>query len=84
MARPEKIEVTLSREDRQLLRDIRDALRAMCADPEDEAAVDQVRRLIESSSRGTVPIYCGNGPAVFAPPPGPPRGGSGGSDAGVG
>lgn len=64
MARADKVEVVLSNTDRQLLRDIRDALRAMGVEPEDEAeATDAVRRLVESGERGVTPIYCGNGPA---------------------
>lgn len=64
MARADKVEVVLSSTDRQLLRDIRDALRAMGVEPEDEdLAADAVKRLVESGERGTTPIYCGNGPA---------------------
>lgn len=64
MARADKIEVTLSSADRQLLRDIRDALRAMGGESEDEdQAADAVRRLVESGTRGPTPVYCGNGPA---------------------
>jgi len=46
MAKAEKIEVTLSREDRQLLRDIRDALRALNPEAKDVAG-DAVYRLAE-------------------------------------
>lgn len=43
-----KITVELSREDRALLRDIRDTLRAAGVKPEDEQqAADTARRLIE-------------------------------------
>ena len=43
MAKAEKVEVVLSNTDRQLLRDIRDALRALGPESKDE-----VRRLVES------------------------------------
>lgn len=46
MARAEKIEVTLSNQDRQLLRDIRDALRALNPGAKD-AVHDAVYRLVE-------------------------------------
>lgn len=46
MARADKVEVALSNTDRQLLRDIRDALRALGVEPEGET-VDGVRRLVE-------------------------------------
>ncbi len=49
MARADKVEVVLSSTDRQLLRDIRDALRAMSGEPEDEdSAAGAVQRLVES------------------------------------
>lgn len=64
MARADKVEVVLSSTDRQLLRDIRDALRALGVEPEYGAeATDAVRRLVESGLRGATPVYCGNGPA---------------------
>lgn len=57
MARADKVEVVLSSTDRQLLRDIRDALRAMGEGSEDEdSAAGAVRRLVESGLRdGWVP-----------------------------
>lgn len=59
-----KVEVTLSATDRQLLRDIRDALRALGDEPEGEgSASDAVQRLMESGLRGPTPVYCGNGPS---------------------
>jgi len=49
MAKAEKVEVVLSNTDRQLLRDIRDALRALGVEPEDEdSAAGAVKRLVES------------------------------------
>jgi len=48
MAKAEKVEVVLSSTDRQLLRDIRDALRALGVEPGDP---DAVRRLVESGPR---------------------------------
>lgn len=51
MARADKVEVVLSSTDRQLLRDIRDALRALSVKPEDEgSAPGAVRRIVESAS----------------------------------
>ena len=74
MAKAEKVEVALSNTDRQLLRDIRDALRALGVEPEDEdSAAGAVRRLVESGARSAAPVFSyGNGPAVSAPPPSPP------------
>ena len=62
MARADKVEVALSNTDRQLLRDIRDALRAMGGKPEDEgSATDAVRRLMESENRASWGHYTWNG-----------------------
>lgn len=47
-AKQEKITVELSNADRQLLRDIRDALRASGVPPE-EATEENVKRLIEDT-----------------------------------
>ena len=64
MGRADKVEVALSNTDRQLLRDIRGALRALGVEPEDEgSAADAVRRLVESEKRGPTSTHCGNGPA---------------------
>lgn len=61
MAKPDKVEVALSNTDRQLLRDIRDALRAL-----DSKTVDiddsQLHRLVESALGGKVATMCGNTP----------------------
>jgi len=52
MAKAEKVEVVLSSTDRQLLRDIRDALRALGVEPEDEdSAAGAVKRLVESGAQ---------------------------------
>lgn len=62
MARADKVEVALSNTDRQLLREIRDALRAMGVEPEDGgSATDAVRRLMESEKRASWGYYTWNG-----------------------
>lgn len=50
MARADKVEVVLSSADRQLLRDIRDALRALNPSAGDEARKDNTVRLMDRKS----------------------------------
>lgn len=52
MAKPDKVEVALSNADRQLLRDIRDALRALNPSAGDEARKDNTVRLVEQGKWG--------------------------------
>ena len=51
MAKPDKFEVSLSNADRQLLRDIRDALRAIGVGEPTEEDVSTVKRLMEGVPR---------------------------------
>lgn len=67
MAKLAKAEVVVafSSQDRQLLRDIRDALRALDGEPEDSSqAAGAVQRIVESAKRGATPAFrFGNGPS---------------------
>lgn len=61
MARADKVEVVLSSTDRQLLRDIRDALRALNPSAGDEARNDSTVRLMEQEEHSATNRFPWNG-----------------------